>query len=141
MTIEIQLKRYIMAKHKSLRNFVNESKIDMPYSTVDGILKRGINKASIDNIIKICDALDISVDALAQGKIVPRGSAPLAIFLTEITDLIEYMRNTPEDFANFTIEDRYLSQDEADLLLDSLELTVDLIIRKRWRERDKYENS
>lgn len=41
----------------------------MPYSTLDTILKRGINKANVVNVIKICNALDINVDKLANGTI------------------------------------------------------------------------
>ena len=44
--------------------------INMPYSTIDNIFKRGINKANITNIISICKALNISVDKLTQGELV-----------------------------------------------------------------------
>lgn len=72
MTIEDRLKEYICKKYKNLRNFVNTSGIDMPYSTLDGILKRGIGKSSIDNVFKLCDVLEISADALCDGEIVPK---------------------------------------------------------------------
>ena len=72
MTIEDRLKEYICKKYKNLRNFVNTSGIDMPYSTLDGILKRGIGKSSIDNVFKLCDVLEISADALCNGDIVPK---------------------------------------------------------------------
>ena len=72
MTIEQRLKEYICLNYKSLRNFVNTSGVDMPYSTLDGILKRGIGKSSIDNVFKLCDALGISADALCNGAIIPK---------------------------------------------------------------------
>lgn len=67
-SIENQLKNLILSKFKSLREFA--IKIDMPYSTIDTILKRGLDKASIGNVIKICKSLNISADNLADGKIV-----------------------------------------------------------------------
>ena len=64
---EDKLREYILSKYKSIREFTVA--IDMPYSTIDSIFKRGIRKASVDNLIKICDFLDISTDALINGKI------------------------------------------------------------------------
>lgn len=72
MTIEEKLKEYIISNYKSLRNFVKTSGVGVPYSTIDGILKRGIGCASIDNVFKICDALGISADALIDGQILPK---------------------------------------------------------------------
>lgn len=69
MSLEEELKNLILSKYKSLREFSIE--LDMPYSTIDSILKRGIDKASITNIIKICKRLNISADELADGCIVP----------------------------------------------------------------------
>lgn len=67
MSIEEQLKQLILSKHKSIREFCMD--IDIPYSTVDSILKRGIENAGVGKIIKICRHFDISADALANGKI------------------------------------------------------------------------
>lgn len=64
---EDKLKEYILSKYKSIREFTVD--IDMPYSTIDSIFKRGIRKASVDNLIKICDFLNISADALINGVI------------------------------------------------------------------------
>lgn len=69
MKIEDKLKELILSRYKSLREF--SQVIDMPYSTLDTILKRGIDKASIGNIIKICQELHISADELANNRIVP----------------------------------------------------------------------
>lgn len=71
---EDKLKEYILTKYKSIREFTVA--VNMPYSTIDSIFKRGIRKASIDNIIKICDFLNISVDALIEGIIEPKSSHP-----------------------------------------------------------------
>lgn len=67
-TIENQLKQVILSKYKSIREFTKA--IDLPYSTVDNIFKRGVNSVNITTIIKICKMLGISADGLGQGKIV-----------------------------------------------------------------------
>ena len=69
MTTEEKLKDYILKRYNSLREFTIA--VDMSYSTVDSILKRGVDTASVANIIKICKALGISVDELANGNITP----------------------------------------------------------------------
>ncbi len=68
--IEESLKELILNKYKSLREFT--LKIEMPYSTLDTILKRGVDKANILNILKICDELNISADKLANGYLVSK---------------------------------------------------------------------
>lgn len=65
--IEIALKQLILAKYRSIREFSID--VDLPYSTIDTILKRGILNASVNNVIKICKTLNISVDLLARGII------------------------------------------------------------------------
>lgn len=80
MTIEQELKNLVLSRFKSVRDFTIS--IDMPYSTMDSIFKRGVANASIANIIKICEALSISVDDLACGKIVDRPAAISSINTT-----------------------------------------------------------
>ncbi|WP_238905666.1 hypothetical protein [Clostridium sp. YIM B02506] len=65
--VEESLKELILSRYKSLREFT--LKIEMPYSTLDTILKRGVDKANIINILRICDELNISADKLANGFI------------------------------------------------------------------------
>lgn len=71
MTVEEKLKELILSRYKSLRDFINSSDVGMPYTTLDGILKRGVVNASISNILKLCNTLDISADELSKGNIVP----------------------------------------------------------------------
>lgn len=67
MTREEKLKLLILSRYKSIREFTIA--IDIPYTTIDSIFRRGIDNSSVSNIKKICDALNISVDALADGEI------------------------------------------------------------------------
>lgn len=66
--IEQDLKEYIILNYQNLNNFCKV--IDMPWTTLDAILKRGIKKARIDNIIKICKGLNIDCESLYYGSIV-----------------------------------------------------------------------
>lgn len=74
MSVEQELKGFIVARYGTVKDFAIS--IDMPPSTLDGVLKRGVGKANISNVIKICHALNISCDALAYGYIEPCDNAP-----------------------------------------------------------------
>lgn len=65
--IETQLKELIKQRYESPRQFAIQ--IGMPYTTLDSILKRGILKSNVLNVITICEALNISADSLAKGRI------------------------------------------------------------------------
>lgn len=62
---EQQLRELIELKYGSVRQMA--LKIDMPASTINSILNRGILKSNVDNIFKICSALDIRPESLAEG--------------------------------------------------------------------------
>ena len=70
MIIEEKLKSLILERYHSIREFTLQ--INMPYTTVDSIFKRGIGNSSLTNVTKICRFLKISVDDLADGKITPK---------------------------------------------------------------------
>ena len=88
MTIENQLKNLICDKYGSMRNFART--IEISQSTLATILSRGVQNASITTIIKICDALEISVDALAENKIVPKRLLKSKEY-SEYEYILEYM--------------------------------------------------
>lgn len=67
-SVEDRLKALILSKYKSIREFTNS--IDMPYSTFDSILKRGIANSNITNVLRISNALGIDTEKLADGEIV-----------------------------------------------------------------------
>lgn len=96
MTIEQELKALIVERYGSAKNFALE--INMPNSTLDNIFRRGVLNSSVTNIIKICNALEISADELADGKIVSRSvSAVWASSLTPgETDAIKKYRALDE---------------------------------------------
>lgn len=67
MTIEEQLRAMILRDNKNMSDFCQ--KHGLTYTTVDTILKRGIRKAGVNNMILLCQALGISLDALVEGRI------------------------------------------------------------------------
>lgn len=67
--IEERLKDYIKEKYGNVSAFCKE--IGMANSTFATIMTNGIQCANVKNIIKICQALNISADELAKGNIVP----------------------------------------------------------------------
>lgn len=67
MSIEDQLKDIILTKYKSIRAFTIA--IDIPYSTLDSILKRGISNASIDTILTIFQHLNLDVESIQTGSL------------------------------------------------------------------------
>ncbi len=70
--VENELKELILDRYGNLSEFCK--KIDLPWTTLDSILKRGVDKANIKNIIKITSELDIDVESLANGRIVSKGA-------------------------------------------------------------------
>ena len=68
--VENELKELILDRYGNLSEFCK--KIDLPWTTLDSILKRGVDKANIKNIIKITSELDIDVESLANVRIVSK---------------------------------------------------------------------
>lgn len=61
---EAKIKKKIKEKYGSIRQFA--IKVGIPYTTIDSILKRGIINSNVGNVIKICKALDISIEQLIE---------------------------------------------------------------------------
>lgn len=77
--VELELKELILSRYGNLKRFSEE--IDIAWSTLDGVIKRGVNKANISSLIKICEGLNIDCESLYYGRILPKQellkSAPL----------------------------------------------------------------
>lgn len=81
MSIEQQLKDIILSQYKSCREFCLTHNI--PTSTLASIFKRGINRASVDVILNICNALNIDVNALCDNKIEFQKKYPIEDYLPD----------------------------------------------------------
>lgn len=66
--LEAQLKELIIERYGSLKKFTDM--VDMPWTTLDSILKRGIANSNVSNVTKIARELNLDMDALIDGKIV-----------------------------------------------------------------------
>ena len=64
---EIRIKEMIVSRYGSLKKFCET--IDMPWTTLDSILKRGIANSNITNVMKITKELGIDTESLANGII------------------------------------------------------------------------
>ena len=49
--VEQELRELIVSKYKSVKAFSEEA--NLPYTTVDSILKRGVERANVKNSIKL----------------------------------------------------------------------------------------
>ncbi len=87
--IEQKLKALIIEKYGSVKEF--SSVAGLPYTTLDSILKRGVEKANVLNIIKLCHVLNLDVDALAAGNLKPkRNNVTVAISPVESETIKKY---------------------------------------------------
>jgi predicted transcriptional regulator len=129
MTTEDKLKDFILTKYRSLREFTQE--INMPYSTMTTILKRGIDNSNVQNIIKICQALEIKADDLAEGNIVPieRHNTDSVRIEDILFELTQKLLNTD----NLTIDDKPATKEDVYLIISTLDTAME--IRKRQQER------
>lgn len=67
MTREELIKELAISKYGSVRAFANQ--IGISYTTLMSMLQRGIGKAGVDKVLKICHALNISADEFSEDKI------------------------------------------------------------------------
>lgn len=71
------LESLIREKGYNLKSFA--AKCGIPYTTLYGIIKNGVGKASVNNIIVICRNLGIKVEELEEmaGKSIPQEEQPV----------------------------------------------------------------
>ena len=131
MSIEEKLKELILKRYHSIREFTIS--IDMPYTTMDSIFRRGIGNSSVSNVIKICKALGISADALADGEIVPinkRVSRPI----NEMIEVKEIIDDTKEllTYSGFvTLDGKPINKAEIESIIDAMDVGVEIAKRKK----------
>lgn len=125
MTIEEELKKLIIDRYGTLKNFVDQT--TLKYSTVDSILKRGIRNSNVQNIIEICNTLSISVDELAHGRITPISSLENTTPGREFTHIKAY-------YSLFSMLDgKKLTKEELEFLQDGTDLLIEQLRKKRTK--------
>lgn len=132
MTIEEKLKDLILKRYHSIREFTIA--IDMPYTTMDSIFRRGIGNSSVSNIIKICKALNISADALADGEISPIKNRPLKPDHDniEITDILADTKDTLIHSGKITLDGNPIGKAGIESIIDAIDVGVEIAKRKKY---------
>lgn len=136
MTKEEKLKKYILERYKSIREFTIA--IDMPYSTLDGVLKRGIDNSSVGVIFRICKALNISPDALAEGEIVTKpldyrvviDGMPLDIEIKEPKDVDQILEDTKKRllaYTNLMLEGKKVKKEEINTIVNGIDISLEMV--------------
>ena len=134
MTVEKKLQDYILNRYNSIREFTQA--IEMPYSTFATILARGVDNANVLNIIKICQGLGISTDALADGRIVP---------VTRLDQTADAVADIMVEFSAFearvlaakrvTLKGMDLERDEVGEIVKTLEIGLEIGVKKTEEKR------
>lgn len=138
MTIEEKLKRFILARYKSVREFAQY--IDMPYSTIDSIFRRGIGNSSVSNVIKICRALNISADELADGRITPIYT-PVEIDNIEIKEIIANTKERLIYGSELTLEGEPIDRDDIESIVNGMDIAVEMVTRNNKNHNKKITKS
>ncbi len=130
MSTEDKLKDLILKRYHSIREFA--IKFDIPYSTIDSIFRRGVGNSSVSNIIKICKALGISADALADGEIAPiksRSAKPIndRFEVKEIlSDTIDQLIHSGE----ITLDGKPIGKAGIESIIDAMDVGVQIARKK-----------
>lgn len=83
--LEEKIKNLIIEKYGSVRQFA--LKIDIPYTTIDSILKRGIDNSNVSNVLKMCKALGISADkSIESNELISNLTFDNATYMKPIVD-------------------------------------------------------
>ena len=135
MTIEEKLKEYILERYQSIREFTQA--VDMSYSTVDSILRRGIGNSSVTNVIKICKILKISADELADGRITPikptRREFEIDMETVEILEISEILNDTKsrlESYKKLTLEGKPVNHDTIYTIIQAIDIGEEMAKKK-----------
>ena len=133
MTTEDKLKEYILNRYKSIREFTQA--VDMSYSTVDSILKRGLGNSSVSNVIKICKALKISADELAEGRITPvkpiTRHFEIDTDTLEISEILNDTKSRLEAYTKrLTLEGKPVNQDTISTIIQAIDIGEEMAKKK-----------
>ena len=120
MTTEDKLKQYILDRYKSIREFTIIA--DMSYSTLDSILRRGIGNSSVSNVIKICKILNISIDELANGNIVPLQANTSNFRSFEVDDILADVKAKLIHTDGLTIEGKPADKKSIDTIVNAIDV-------------------
>ena len=126
MTIEERLKKMIISQYGTMKDFT--SHIGIPNSTFANIMRRGIGNANVLNVMKICQALNISTSALAEGMILPLSETHVQC--TALEDILDQAKQQMLT-GHVTLNGKLLTDDQIETITSALDLIVELEKRKQ----------
>lgn len=135
MSKEDILKDYICAKYKSVRQFTMAT--GLKYSTVVAILSRGLGSASIENVIAICKALNISTDALIESGIILELPSSESNATTERIEAYLKIMKMYSAGGHYTIDGEPLTKWEQEQFMTGLEVLIELIRAQRKKRKPR----
>jgi DNA-binding Xre family transcriptional regulator len=121
------MKELIIKNYGTMKDFTDE--IGIPNSTFANILRRGVQNANVLTIIKICQALNISTDDLAEGRIVSLVRSEAAP--TAIEDVFDSVKQQLLNANNMTLVGIPATADEIMLLVTTLDVLLEVIKKRR----------
>ena len=124
MAIEQTLKDLILKRYNSIREFTQVA--DIPYTTLDSILKRGVSNASIGNILKICKALSLSVDALANGEIVYKFEESQAAPVMDVKDVVNDVKYKLHSADHIVIDGKEIDIEIVEPIFNALDIGYEM---------------
>ena len=130
MNIEEKLKELILSRYNSIREFSIE--INIPYTTIVSIFQRGIENSSVSNIIKMCKALNISADGLADGEIVSIKSNPVKFSnRIEVKEILSDTMDVLSQSNNLTLDGKPITKNGVDSIINAMEIGVEIARKNR----------
>lgn len=126
ISIENKLKDLIIEKYDSISEFARVC--GLPSTTIRSVLSRGVYTATLSNILKICEALHISADALANGEI-EYITAPVEQKL----DVTEILANTKRQLLSdhaLMFNGKPVDEESIQSILDAMEIGMEIARRK-----------
>lgn len=133
--VEEKLKKLIIERYGSMMAF--SKSIGMANSTLATIIERGVNKASVNNIIKICTSLEISADGLAHGKIINIKKNSIQKSIMNIEDIIEDTQKLICGNENIAINGEKMTDMERDTLAAAMGLSLEIIKIQNKKQNEK----
>ena len=130
MTTEDKLKELILKRYHSIREFALT--IDIPNSTMDSIFRRGLSNSSVSNVIKICKALGISADALADGEIVPVKQRPATPINDrfEVKEILSDAKDRLIHSGEITLDGKPIGKAGIESIIDAMDVGVEIARKK-----------
>lgn len=129
MSVEDKLKYLILERYGSVREFT--LKINMPYSTFDTILRRGIQNSNVSNVIKICKALGISADALANGEIVQESRGATGSERSrDVNEILKITRQQLLNYEGLMFNGKPADAESINSILEAMEIGMEIAKRK-----------